>query len=1032
MFLSNTAIKRPVLTTVILLIVIILGVASYLRLGVELFPDIEFPIIVVNTAYPGAGPEEIERLVTKPIEDNVTLVDNVKFIESYSSEGVSTVMIRLNMGTDLNAAANDVRDEIGRIANDLPDESEEPVVMKFDPTDFPIMRLGLYGDLPLKEIYETADDRIRTELGKIEGVGLIRVVGGEQREIRVSADLNRLKSYGISMGAIIAAIGRANLEMPGGYITKKTTELTVRVSGEVEDVREIESIPIPGSADTTVGDVAQVRDTVADVREKARFMASPSVGIEVLKKGDANTVLVGRRVNEAVTRLNSEVLPSALTLEVVTDDSVFIRDVIREVWANMGEGILLTALALFLFLHNLRGTVIVALVMPAAVVATFTLIYFAGYTVNLMSMMGLAISIGILVNNAILVLENIYRYLDLGEDPKSAAAKGTSEIALAVTGSTLTNVVVFLPIAFMESIVGQMFSQFAVTVVFATICSLVISFTLTPMLASLLMRTREAADARVSERIRRLYRAWDGVFENMTRAYADVVRKVLRHPWKTLGLAVAVFAFVMRFVPPLIGTEMFPRVDEGQFLVEIETDVSRSLHYTDDVTREVEKICAEIPEHEKIYSTVGSVSGGRLSGGQSSVNMAQVVVRLVDKEQRERSTQEVMNELRPKLADVTGADFTVSLQQQGGPGGKPIEMEVRGENYETINSIVADVLKMAAGENVKGVDYEPIEGLVDFESDWRTGKPEISIRPNRPRLERLGVTVQQVVEAVRAAYSGIVASRYREGDDEYDIRVILSEETRNNPERILDLPVMSSYGHLVRLGELAGKKAGIGPVTLGRKDRQHKVTLSGETADVAPGTVADEIDRRMRDYSMPAGYSYAWTGTIELMKENFADLKWAMVLAVVLTFLMLSGILESWKLSILIMLSLPFSFAGVFVALLVAGLTQTIFSMMGMVMLIGLVINNAIVIIDYINVVRNDGIALKEAVVKACAVRLRPLLMANLTTVLAMVPLALGMGAGGEYRAPMAVTQMGGMIAGGTLALVIAPVLYYLAERRKA
>ncbi len=1021
------------LTSVLIIIALIIGIGSYQRLGVELFPDIEFPMIVVTTTYQGAGPEEIERLVTKEIEDSVTLVDNVKDLQSISSEGASMVMIEFNMGADLDVAANDVRDRVGQVERNLPDDADDPVITKVDPNAFPILRLAVSGDMSLKDIYEVADDRIRTELGKIQGVGLIRIVGGRQREIRVAVKQSRLNAYRVSIGQVVSAIAGSNLEIPVGHVTREDVELSVRLPGEFKDVKSINEVAIPGTSGTvTVGDLATVKDTVAEVRKKARYNDSPSVGVEILKQGDANTIAVGRRVRETIDRLNSGRLPSDMAIDIVTDDSVFIRDVVNEVNVNIVQGILLTAAALFLFLHNWRGTFVTAVAMPAAVVATFVLIYFFDYTINMMTMMGMAISVGIIVNNSILVLENIDRYLDLGEEPKAAAAKGTSEIALAVTSTTLTNVVVFLPIAFMESIVGQIFRQFAMTVVFATFFSLFMSLTLTPMLSSILFRKRDARNARIPPWLKKIYSAWDGFYDDFTESYGRVVTIALRRPKTFVFAAAVLFITGMMTLPGLIGGEFFPRVDEGRFAVSVETDVSRPLDFTDKVMRKVEAVCREIPEREDVYSTVGRADQGEMGGSSDSVNLGQVVVKLVELDKRTRSTQEIMESLRPKLAGIPGAQLSISSQEQGGPGAKPIEIEVVGENVDVINRIVDQIMLLGRGGVVQGREYDAVSGLVGLDTNWRKGKPEIRLEPDRARMRRYGVSIGEVAQALRAYYTGSVETQYREGDNEYDIRVQLAESDKKDLDVLDRLTVQAASGEEIRVAEVTRRRRASGPNELFRKNRQHMITVTGE---IAAGTTVQEVyqeyDRRIRELRMPEGYAYEWGGEVEMMQENFGDIYQALIIAIVLTYLMLAGILESWKLAILIMLSLPLSFLGVFIGLLVRGTTLNIFSLMGMVMLVGLVINNAIVVVDYILSLRKDGMGLHDSIVKACKVRLRPLMMANLTTVVAMLPLALGMGAGGEYRAPMAVTQMGGVIAGGALALVVIPPMYYLAERRK-
>ncbi|MBN1670705.1 MAG: efflux RND transporter permease subunit [Kiritimatiellae bacterium] len=1032
MILSDISIRRPVLATIVLLVVVILGAQSYVRLGVQLFPDIEFPAMAVVTTYLGAGPEEIERLISEPVEDALSTLDDVKYVQSTSAEGVSTVVVEFEMGTDVDIAANDVRDKVSLAERELPDDADKPTVLKFDPNAEPILRLAVSGDRSLAEVYELTDDKVRTVVQKVGGVASVDIIGGEDREIRVAVRQDRLDAYGIAIGQVIAAIGAANMEMPGGHVTRGAQEYAIRVLGEVHDLDDIRGIAIPGTRGAVrIRDVATVADTVAEVRKMARSAGKPSVGVLILKQGDANTIEVGRGVRAGIAELTAGVLPADMKVEIITDTSVFIRDVVDEVKANIWQGILLTALALYLFLHNWRGTFIAALAMPAAVVGTLVPLYFAGYSINIMSMMGLAISVGILVNNSILVLENIYRYIDMGFAPADAASKGTADIAVAVASTTLTNIVVFLPIAFMESIVGMVFRQFAMTVVFATVLSLLISFTLTPMMAALLLRSKAVEQARLSERRAAFYARWDGVYQRLAASYGRLVAGVVRHPWLTILLAVGVFALVIAVIVPLIGKEFFPRADEGEFAIVVETDVSSSLEYTDAVIRRVEEICAaHIPERERVFTSVGEVSGehGATSAG---VNVGEVVVKLSDKTDRDRSTQQVMDALRPLLAAVPGARFKLEARQMGGPGGGGIELEIRGEDIATLNAIARDAMTMLQGGSVKGRTYDPIAGAVDIDTDWRLGKQEVALRPKRERMRRLGVSIQTLAETVRAYYSGVVASEYREGDDEHDIRVLLSDEDRRSILGLCDCTVQGDGGRLVKLSEIVEPVRSIGPTQLSRKDREHMVKVKAGVTGRAESEVSDPLQKRLDAYPLPPGYRFSWGGEVEFRQREFPELANAAVLATVLTFLMLAGILESWRLPGLIMLSLPFSFAGVFLALFLRGLAINIFSLMGIVMLIGLVINNAIVIVDHVEAVRKEGVPLTEAIPRACAVRLRPILMANITTIVAMIPLALGIGAGGEYRAPMAIVQMGGMVGGGLLALVVTPAIYYLASRRR-
>ncbi|MDP8236657.1 MAG: efflux RND transporter permease subunit [Candidatus Erginobacter occultus] len=1010
MFLSDLSIKRRVLMTVIILMMALLGLVAYLQLPVNLFPQVEFPFITVSTVYPGAGPREIETLLSKPLEEELSTTEGLKHVRSVSREGVSLVMLEFELDQDVDVAAADVRDKVALVEPDLPDGAEKPLIQKFDINAEPIMQLAVTGDLSSRDLYLLAENTIIPALARIRGVANSEIVGGEEREILVSLDRQRLRAQRLTPGDISRAIAAANLELPSGHITQLQTEYTVRLLGKIELVNELPDLKIlgPGGEEIRLGDLGRVTDTVKEIRELARFQGETSLGLIIRKRADASAVAVADGVYRAIENLE-ERLGGTIQIEIAEDSSEFIRGSLKEVWNNMIVGIILTAICLFLFLHDLRSTLIITVAMPTSIVSTFMLLFFFGYSINIMSMLGLALSVGILVNNSILVLENIHRYRDLGKNRREAAAVGTSEIASAVASTTLTNIVVFVPIAFMSSIVGQFFRQFAMTVVFSTIFSLFVSYTLTPMLAARFLQEKK--------RKRRIFEHWDSFYTRLSHRYGDLVRKLIRFRWPVVIGAIAIFLAVTFLVLPHIGAEFFPRADEGFFQVTIETPVSATLETTDAVVRRVEEMLAEIPEKEMIFTTVGKLSQ-MLGGSNQGVNLAEITVGLVDQDLRERSTAEVMNSIRPRLAAIPGAAFTLLETQQGGGGNeKPIQLEIRGEEIGTLNRLAGEVVLLAAG----------IPGAADVDTDWRTGKPEIWITPHRERASEHGVTVAAIGAALRDSLTGETSSTFRERGDEFDIRVKLDEKDRNFREQIKRISVIDRHGDPVSLASLSRIEFSDGPTTITRKDRERIVTVSANVIGTSSGEVAGALDDLLEtEVDFPPGYSFYFGGEIERMKENFADIFLALGLAIILTFLMLSGILESYRYPVMIMLSLPLAMAAVFITLLLTDTTLNIFSLMAMVMLVGLVINNTIVIVDYSNLLRRQGKSIEDAIVTACAIRLRPILMANITTSVAMIPLALGIGWGAGFRAPMAIVSIGGMIGGGALALIVMPAFYVI------
>jgi len=1011
MFLSNLAINRRVLTQVIILIFFILGLVGYLDSPVELFPKIDIPYVTVLTVYTGAGPREIETLISKPLEEELSTVEGLKHVTSRSEEGISTVVLEFELEIDVDDAAADVRDKVALVEPELPEDAEKPLVSKFDINALPIMSLAVSGRRSPQELYLLADDVIRPTLARVRGVADAEIVGGQEREILVAVDLKRLNALHLSLDDVAMAIGQANLDLPSGHITEDASEYTIRLAGKLSDLAELSRITVltPDGNKVELTDLCRIHDTVKEVREMVRFQGKPALGIQIRKRSDGNTIKVADGIAAAIKALKFR-LPEDISIEISEDNSVFIRSSLGEVSNNIIVGIFLTAICLFLFLHNLRTTLIIAVAMPTSIVCTFFLVYLFGFSINMMSMSGLALAVGILVNNAILVLENIHRYLEMGKNRIEAAKVGTSEIAAAVASTTLTNIVVFLPVAFMQSIAGQFFRQFAMVIVFSTIFSLFISYTLTPMLASRFLKE--------TGRKKRIYRAWDRFYENTSRSYGRVVSWTLRRKSLVILSAIILLIAASKILPPLIGFEFFPLTDQGAFKIAIETPVGTSLEATDQITRRVEKLVNQIPEKEKIFAMSGKTSQAH-GGSSSGVNLAEVNVELVDLESRTRSTREIINSLRPQLAEFPGATFTLmETEQGGGGGGKPIKIEISGEEIGNLNLLADRIISLA----------DTIPGLVDIDTDWRMGKPEVRLIPDRRKAAEYGITVGEIARVLRTALTGEVASTYRELDNEFDIRVKLREEDRFFQEQVQTITLTAQDGKPVPITTVCRIEQDSGPTTITRKDRSRTVTISANVAGISAGeggrTLTELIEK---DVLFPPGYGYFAGGDLEMMAKEFGELFKALALAIALTFLMLAGILESWRFPVMIMLSLPLALTTVLLALFLTGATINIMSLMAIIMLVGLVINNTIVIIDYANHLRrNDGMATHTAIVKACETRLRPILMANLTTVVAMVPLALAAGAGGGYRASMGVVSIGGMVGGAFLSLLVMPPIYLI------
>jgi HAE1 family hydrophobic/amphiphilic exporter-1 len=753
MFLSDISIKRPVMTTMAVMVFVVLGFFSYRRLAVDLLPKVDFPYVTVSTVYPGAGPEEVESQVTKKIEDAVSTLSSVKRIDSTSRENLSLVVIEFELGVDVDLASMDVKDEVNAILVDLPDEIDPPVIKKFDINAMPIMELAISADRPLEEVYRITDDVIRDRLSRVSGVADVEIVGGKEREIEVDLDRDRLKAYGLSVMDVVGGIAGDNLTVPTGRITEKNREYSLRVLGEFKDIEGLKELKfhLDGGGEVYLSSLGKVVDGFKEQRETASYEGKSAVGLVIKKRGDANTVGTAHGIKAALTELG-ETLPSDLRIDIAQDRSKYIEESIRDVLTNIFIGIFLTALLLYLFLHDLRVTLIAAVSMPTSIVATFLLIDFAGFTINVMTLLALGISIGVLVTNAIVVLENIERYRRKGEEPAAAAAKGTGEIAVAVVTSTLTNVVVFTPIAFMSGIIGQFFIQFGMTVVFATLFSLLVSFTLTPLLAAKVLRSGgEAPGGPGKNPLRGVFEAWDRFYSSVEGSYRSGLEWSLSHRGAVIWVSILAFGLAI-FLFRYIGGEFIPSGDQGLISVRVDMPPGTPLFRTEQTLEEMESIARRLPEVESIMATVGGENRG--------VENGELILRLKDRSERERDIMEVMNDLRPRLAGIPAAEIFVQ-QSSGFRNESDIIIEITGKDFDRLRGIANRVAGMAGDTG----------GLVDVRTSWKEGKPEVVFSPDRKMLADYDLSVARIAGEIRAMFEGVTASLFWEGGEEYDIRV---------------------------------------------------------------------------------------------------------------------------------------------------------------------------------------------------------------------------------------------------------------------
>ncbi|MCP4710405.1 MAG: efflux RND transporter permease subunit [Planctomycetes bacterium] len=1020
-------VARPVVVTMLMAALAGLGIYSYQKSPREMFPKVDMPIVTVSTVYEGAGPDEIEQLISKELEEEISTVEGIKNLESISQQGLSIVMVEFYLGTDVDAAAADVRAKVNLVQNELPDAAFDPVTMKFDFSAMPILVLSVSADRPLKEIYDKVDQLIKDRISTVPGVASVEVVGGEEREIHILTSQQRLRAYGINITDIALAIAAANLESPGGHFSQSEHEYNLRIRGKFTDLDQIRDLPVtlPDGKTEKLRTFAEVKDSFKEIRERARADGETCVGLNVKKRSEGNTVAVDREIKEQVAQLLANQLTDDYRIVVQDEQAPWITASINNVFENMGIGILLTAVALFLFLHSARATGIISFTMPISVAATFIVMFLMDFSINLMSMMGLAMTIGVLVNNAILVLENITRYLHLGHEPKLAAVEGTSEIAVAVSSTTLTNVVVFVPIAFMGGIVGQFFRDFGLTAAFATVVSLLVSFTLAPMLASKIL-TKENTSAKGKSILDRIGQRFDKGLDGLKVSYGKALAFCLNHRIIVTGMTLLLFVGSLS-LGGLIGMEFITSMDQGKFIVSLEMPVGTRFEETDRAVAEIETVLSNqdiLPELKNIYSSIGKTSGGDIGGSSQAVNIAQIMVNVVDKEFRERSTENIMNDLRGEFAKTTipGARIKLLEISGGGGGAAPIQMQIVGDDIDRIR-------KFSEKAMVVMKDPTRVPGTLDVDTNFRIGQPEIRIIPDKDKCRDAMVDTRYLSSVVAATFEGLIMSEYTEGAFNYDIRVKSDEQSRRDRNDVENLTIINQMGQAIPLAELATIEDDLGPAQLFRKNRQSMIKVSCDVSETSPGEVVRDIETHLapllEEYP---DCSIVFTGDIQMMEESNKFLGEALLMAVCLTYALLAALLESFTQPLVIMISLPLSLIGVFWALFLMGGTFSIFSIMSIIMLVGLVINNSIIVIDYVNTLRRRGVARYDAIIESGTTRLRPILMANLTTVVALIPLAMGRGFGGEMMSPMAMVQIGGLIAGGWMGLLIVPVIFTISD----
>ena len=1033
MWFTRVSINHPVFATMVMLAFVVLGLFSYNRLPVEQFPDVSFPIVVVSTEYPGASPEVVESDVTRRIEEQVNTISGVNELSSRSYEGSSVVIVRFDLTVDPARAAQDVREKIALVRPLLKKDVKESLVTRFNPDDAPVISLAITSaQRPVRELTTLADQVVRRRLENARGVGRVTLVGAVRREVQVMLRPADMEARKVGVDHVVNALKAENQELPAGTLIAREREQVVQLRGRLKSAEDFGRIVVArrGGQPVYLAQVATVIDGQEEVENAALIDGKPAIAIDIVKAQDENTIAVVDGVREIVRTMKSAgVVPDDVEIKVVRDASTSIRNSVAGVRNNILEGAALTVLIVFLFLSSWRSTVITGLTLPISLVGTFLVMYAMGFSINLVTLLALSICVGLLIDDAIVVRENIVRHQARGVDHRTAAFEGTAEIGLAVAATTLTIVAVFLPIGFMGGIIGRFFKQFGVTVAFAVMLSMFVSFTLDPMLSSV-WNDPDAHGSRGRGPLARLLRGFQAAMLRLEAGYVRLLGWGLAHRGITCAVAAVAFFGAIPLVK-VVGTEFVPQADNNEIYLQFYTPVGSSLEFTQDKARQVEAALRAFPGVETTYATINT---GTLQGR----NYASVFARLTERARRPLSVAQMREPVRERLSAIAGVTLTDigNLNTMG--SGKPIQVSVQGPETAELERIAARALERIAAVSAdlrREHGLRPGQGVVDLDTSAKPAKPTVSVDVDRQLASDLGVGVAQVGAALRPLLAGEAATTWRGPDDEnYEVRVRLARADRASIADLERLTIASALPdadgapRMVALRQVASFNPGVGPTQINRKNLTREILISANADGVATGTAGTRIQQVLAEMELPPGYRFVTGGATKDMVESFGYAVQALGLAVVFIYMILASQFGRFMQPLAIMASLPLALIGVVLALLAWRSTLNIFSIIGFILLMGLVTKNAILLVDFANQARAAGMDRAKALLKAAEIRLRPILMTTLAMVFGMIPLAFGVSEGSEQRAPMAHAVIGGVIASTLLTLIVVPVLYTLLD----
>lgn len=1021
MKIAEVSIKRPTLVIVLFTILILGGILSYTSLNYELLPKFSPSVVSITTVYPGASPSEVENTVSKKIEDAVSSMENIKKLETKSFESLSIITITLNSGADVDYALNDAQRKVNAILGDLPEDVDPPSLNKYSLDDLPVMTLSASGKMDEAAFYDLMDKRIAPVLSRVQGVAQVNLIGGQEREIQVNIDATRLQGFGLSLGQVQNIILNSNLDFPTGSVQTREQDILIRLAGKYKNVDELRNLVIlnKDGAQVRLKDVADVQDTQKDVEKLARVNQQSAIALQVIKQSDANAVSVSEQITAGIEKLQKDYASAGLKIDIANDSSVYTLQSADAVIHDLILAIVLVAFVMLFFLHSIRNALIVMVAIPTSLIATFIGMLLLGYSLNLMSLLALSLVVGILVDDAIVVLENIYRHMEMGKNRVRAAYDATKEIGFTVTSITLVIVVVFIPIALSTGLAADILKQFCVTVSIATLLSLLSSFTIVPWLSSRFGKLEKVSDKNIFGKI---ILGFEKGLNRFTNWITSLLKWCLGHKKTTLGLMLLLFFGSFALVGAgFIGAEFFAKTDRGEFLVQIELPKDASIEQTNEMTRRAEEYLKHKTEITKLITTIGQSSDGGTGASQSTAYKSEISVQMVPKTEREDESSIYAVKIKRELQKIlVGAKVkTVPVNILGTAEQAPLALVVTGPDLDS-------VMRFA---NAAMAELRKIPGATEMRLSVEAGNPEINVQVDRDKMASLGLSLSTVGSTMQTAFSGNTDGKFRQGEYEYDINIRYEKFNRQNITDVSNLLFINDQGQQVRLSQFAAVKEASGPSQLERRDKSTSVTIEAQSVGRPSGTVATEWQALFDKLPRPAGVSYVWSGDMENQSEGFGSMGIALLAAIILVYLIMVALYNSFVYPFVVLFSIPLAIIGAFLALALTNNSLNLFTILGLIMLIGLVAKNAIILVDFTNQRKAEGVSTYQALIDANHARLRPILMTTIAMVIGMLPIALAKGAGAEWKNGLAWVIIGGLISSLFLTLVVVPVMYSVFDK---